>query len=191
MKIEFKPEDYSLQDILFVFALESEAGHHFDGCQTLFTGIGKVNAAYALTKYLQHHQPKLIVNLGTAGSVNFKRGELVCCTKFVQRDMDVTGLGFEKYKTPFSNEETVLYYGLKMNGLQESICGTGDNFETNHSTNIYHVLDMEAYALVSVAKRENIPFLCVKYISDGADDSAAEDWTEQVKLASEKLRSLF
>ena len=48
----------------------------------------------------------------------------------------------------------------------------------------YNVVDMEAYALAVVAMQEDIPFLCLKYISDGADDNAAEDWLVQVHKAA-------
>lgn len=176
------------QKPVLVFALESEAGNEFEDFDKIFTGIGKVNAAYSLLKYLKSNKPDLIINLGTAGGFGFEKGDVVCCTKFIQRDMDVRELGFERYKTPLSDEPVILDYGLKINGLQEEICGTGDHFETAHSTDAYHVVDMEAYALALVAKRENIPFLCLKYISDGADDSAATEWSEEVHKASVKLR---
>ena len=173
-----------VDEVLFSFALASEAAEVFEGYNYLLTGIGKVNAAYALMKALQNKKPALIVNLGSAGSNEFKKGDLVCCTKFVQRDMDVRGLGFELYETPFSGLPTILHYGLKIDGLPEGICGTGDSFEMGHSATVYNVVDMEAYALAMIAMKENIPFLCIKYISDGADGSAAEDWTVQVHKAA-------
>ncbi len=71
-----------------------------------------------------------------------------------------------------------------INGLPEAVCGTGDNFEMGHSAPHYTVVDMEAYAIAMVALRENIPFLCLKYISDGADGNAVEDWTIQVHKAA-------
>src|SRR5699024_6475262 len=113
-----------------------------------------------------------------------KKGEIVCCTKFIQRDMNVMPLGYEQYETPLSGLPPVLEYGLVMEDLQQAICGTGDNFEMAHATTGYNVVDMEAYALAVVAMKENIPFLCLKYISDGADGNAAEDWTVQVHKAA-------
>lgn len=98
--------------------------------------------------------------------------------------MDVRGLGFELYETPLSGVPPLLAYGLEMDGLKVGICGTGDSFEMGHSETIYNVVDMEAYSLALIAMKENIPFLCLKYISDGADDNAAEDWTEQVHKAA-------
>src|SRR5690606_1535009 len=110
---------FPVSDTLFVFALESEAGKVIDEKNTLITGIGKVNAAIELTKEIHTRKPKLIVNLGSAGSKNFSKGEVVCCPKFIQRDMDVRGLGFSLYETPLSGIPPVLEYGLKMNSLKE------------------------------------------------------------------------
>lgn len=183
-------KSYPLTDSLFLFALESEAGDHFNDHNKLITGIGKVAATYALTKAIHTQKPKLIVNLGSAGSNFFKRGTVVCCTQFIQRDMDVRPLGFELYETPLSGLPPVLKYGLTMDGLPVGICGTGDHFDTNHTTTAYNLVDMEAYALALVAMQENIPFLCLKYISDGADGSAAEDWTVQVHRAAEAFAQL-
>ncbi|GGA85553.1 5'-nucleosidase [Flavobacterium palustre] len=175
---------YSLENILFVFALEMEAGEIFHHHNKLFTGIGKLNASYELTKAIHQKKPELIVNLGSAGSSQFSKGDVVCCTQFVQRDMDVRGLGYELYETPFSGVPTVLQYGLPMESLPAGICGTGDSFEMGHSETKYDVVDMEAYALATIAMKEKIPFLCLKYISDGADDNAADDWTVLVHKAA-------
>lgn len=175
---------YSLGNTLFSFALASESADVFDQCNTLITGIGKVNASYELTKSISKNKPDLIVNLGSAGSNHFPKGSVVCCNKFVQRDMDVRGLGYAQYETPLSGLPVLLEYGLIFEGLPLGICGTGDSFEMEHKQTIYNVLDMEAYALAMVAMKESIPFLCLKYISDGADDNAADDWTEQVHKAA-------
>ncbi|KMQ61598.1 nucleosidase [Chryseobacterium angstadtii] len=182
---------YPVSETLFVFALDSEAGKAFDGKNKLVTGIGKVNAAIKLTKEIHFRKPKLIVNLGSAGSKNFSKGEVVCCTKFIQRDMDVRGLGFSLYETPLSGIPPVLEYGLQMNGLEEGVCGSGDSFEMNHSETDYNIVDMEAYPLALIAKQENIPFLCLKYISDDAGSDAADDWAVQVHLASEAFKKIL
>ncbi|MCG9792458.1 5'-methylthioadenosine/S-adenosylhomocysteine nucleosidase family protein [Flavobacterium algicola] len=175
---------YSTDDVLFVFALAIEAGKTFDQYTTLFTGIGKVNASYELTKAIQVKKPKLIINLGSAGSNHFSKGDVVCCTQFVQRDMDVRGLGYALYETPFADVPIILPYGLEKQGVRVGTCGTGDSFDTSHATTQYNVVDMEAYALALIAKKEDIPFLCLKYISDGADDNAADDWTVLVHKAA-------
>lgn len=182
---------FPLNDTLFVFALDAEAGDHFNGVNKLVTGIGKVNAAFGLTKAIYQMRPKLIVNLGSAGSNHFNRGELICCTSFVQRDMDVRGLGFALYETPFSGMPTVLDHGLKFEGIPEGICGTGDSFEMNHATTAYNLVDMEAFPLAMIAHKEDIPFLCLKYISDGANGAAPEDWSAHVHRAAAAFNELL
>jgi adenosylhomocysteine nucleosidase len=180
-----------LTNAFFVFALDIEAAGEFEEVNKVLSGSGKVNAAYELTRAIYQHKPKLIVNLGSAGSNQFKRGEVICCTQFVQRDMDARGLGFKPYETPFSGIDPVLKYGIKIDGLPEGICGTGDSFETNHFSTDYNVIDMEAYSFAYVAMKEGIPFLCLKYISDGADGMAAEDWMVQVHHAATAFKNIL
>ncbi|HHJ1297166.1 nucleosidase [Pseudomonas sp. P1B16] len=183
--------DISLDDTLFVFALEAEAGTVFAEVNTVFTGIGKVNAAIALTKAIAQRKPKLIVNLGSAGSQGHGKGEVVCCTRFVQRDMDVTPLGFARYETPLSDIPVLLEHGEPIPGLALETCGTGDNFETSHGKAPYDVVDMEAYVLALIARSEGIPFVCLKYISDDAGSEAADDWSVQVHLAAEAFKRVL
>lgn len=176
---------------LFVFALASEAAEVFDRQDKLVVGVGKLNAAYHLTRALASRRPGLIVNLGSAGSPRFSRGSILCCTRFVQRDMDVRPLGFSRFETPFSDTGPVLSYGLALEGLAGGTCGSGDTFETMHACADYDVIDMEAYALAFVARRQEIPFLCLKYISDGADGTAAEEWTVQVHRTALAFKTLL
>ena len=176
---------------LFVFALDLEVAGEFDHVNKVIVGVGKINVSYELTKAIYSNRPKLIVNLGSAGSNIFKRGEVVCCTKFLQRDMDVRGLGFQQYQIPFSDIPPVLNYGIKISNLPEGTCGTGDSFETNHFSSDYNVIDMEAYAVAYVAMKERIPFLCLKYISDGADGLAAEDWNVEVHRAAVAFKKIL
>jgi len=182
-------KDLLNQNPLFVFALEIEAASAFEDCNKAFVGIGKVLAGYNLMKHLEKNKPGIIVNLGSAGSTFFPKGSVIGCNKFIQRDMDIRALGYKKYETPFSGEDPVLEYGYLPQNLQQGICGTGDFFETDHVNTEYNVIDMEAFPLALIAKKEGIPFLCLKYISDGADGAAAEDWLVSVHHAALALRS--
>ncbi|MFP4313638.1 MAG: nucleosidase [Alphaproteobacteria bacterium] len=173
---------------LLVFAMKEESKDVFTGYEVLHTGIGKVNAAYALTARLANNKPSIVINLGTAGSRKHKGGTIVNCTQFIQRDMDVTLLGFEKWQTPFSSDPVIIEHGKKIDGLTQGICGTGDNFDTSDNAIEFDAVDMEAYALALICARENIPFLCLKYISDGADDSAGKDWNKALEIAANSLK---
>jgi len=50
---------------------------------------------------------------------------------------------------------------------------------------------MEAYVLALIARDENIPFVCLKYISDDAGSDAADDWAVQVHLAAEAFKRVL
>ena len=170
-------------NILIVSALEVETQGKLKDYNVLYTGVGKVNATYELTKHFGKHGShipySLIINYGTAGSRKIKRKTLVDCTKFVQRDMDVTGLGFMRGETPFEQDPPVIIQqqNIEFNPIgRNATCGTGDNF-VEDKTNYYgEVVDMEAYALAKVCYLYDVPFISFKYITDGADEQAHEDW---------------
>ncbi len=177
---------------LIVMALATEAQGYFDELPVVFTGVGKVNAAYQSLKAIYSHRPSHVINLGSAGSSTFSAGSVVNCVNFVQRDMDARPLGFERYVTPFEMEKLpVLSYGTRLNHLPEGICGTGDSFHIEGATKGFNVMDMEAYALAKVCQHESIPFTCIKFITDGADGQAANDWNEMLAIAALNLRQCY
>ena len=57
------------------------------------TGVGKVNAALSALRTIKEEKPDLIINFGTAGSLNSNISGLIDCKYFVQRDMDSRPLG--------------------------------------------------------------------------------------------------
>ena len=162
------------KDILIVSALEVETQGQLEDYRVLYTGVGKVNATLELTKVLLrahlHYlppMPKLVINYGTAGSRELPIGELVDCTKFIQRDMNVTGLGFMKGQTPFEKEVPIIldYDHVKFNPIGKKLrCGTGDNFVQDSMGSYSDVYDMEAYALAKVCFVYNVDFISFKYI---------------------------
>jgi len=171
------------KSILIVCALEIETQGELQDYDVLYTGVGKVNATYALTthfgKYGSHIPYDLVINYGTAGSRKIKKKTLVDCTKFVQRDMDVTGLGFMRGETPFEEDiPLMLDFGItKHNPIgRRATCGSGDSFVEDRTQYYGEVVDMEAYALAKVCYLRDIPFVSFKYITDGADEQAHEDW---------------
>jgi len=184
---------HSPSSTLVVFALEAEARARFDRFVPVYTGIGKVNAAYRLTRRIAEWRanhgstPQFVLNLGSAGSGIFKTGEVVNCTKFIQRDFDATAFGDPPYTTPFDVVPAELTNGHRFPDFPEGICGTGDSFVTNREMSVWNVVDMEAYALAKACYIERIPFGCLKYITDGADGHAATTWEDALEDASAKL----
>jgi adenosylhomocysteine nucleosidase len=181
-----------------VMALELEAQGLFAaaGIDVLYTGIGKVNAAYALTRRLMElrragaEMPR-VINLGTAGSHTFKTGSLVACTSFVQRDIDLTALGFPHGTTPYDSLPPMLEFPVTVPHLPHGVCSSGDSFETRGPVVSHDVLDMEGYALAKVCLLERVPFTCVKYITDGADHAAAGDWHANLPKAAAAFLEIY
>jgi adenosylhomocysteine nucleosidase len=187
-----------LPGIIVVIALRVESSGVFEaaGVPVLYCGVGKVNAAIALTKELFRYAQKgeempLVVNFGSAGSRCFAPGTLVACQEFVQRDMDVSGLGFALGVTPYDEAPSSLLFDPVFTGLPAAVCGSGDSFATADIEVDCAVIDMEAYALAKVCWHENAAFGCVKYVTDGADHAAADDWQRNVHVAAEKFLQLF
>lgn len=181
---------------LLCFALEDEAKDCFDDFHLVFCGIGKVNAAYNLTRAIanweaKHGQkPDMVLNLGSAGSSYFAKGLIVNCTRFIQRDFDVSALGMDLYATPYEHDIPAhLNHGVRLNSFPEGTCGTGDHFETTATKGPWDLVDMEAYALAKVCLFERVPFGCLKFISDGADGHAATTWEESLTITAPRLRT--
>ena len=177
------------KDILIVSALEVETQGQLEDYRVLYTGVGKVNATFELTKVLQkahlHYMPpmpELVINYGTAGSRKIKKKQLVDCTKFIQRDMDVTGLGFMKGETPFESDPPLIIESTsEFNPIgRKASCGSGDSFVEDRTNYYGEVVDMEAYALAKVCYHYNINFISFKYITDGADEQSHEDWEQNL-----------
>lgn len=187
-----------LPPTIVVIALRVESAGVFEAAAVpvLYCGVGKVNAAMALTKELSRYAHRgqempLVVNFGSAGSRCFASGTLVGCREFVQRDMDVSGLGFPLGVTPYDEAPSSLTFEPVFTHLPAAVCGSGDSFATANIEVDCTVIDMEAYALAKVCWHENARFACVKYVTDGADHAAADDWQRNVHLAAEEFLQLF
>jgi adenosylhomocysteine nucleosidase len=145
-----------------------------------------------LARYALHDQPRpLVLNFGSAGSRCHSAGTLLACNQFVQRDMDVRALGFELGVTPFDTAPPILKFEPVFKHLPSAVCGSGDSFATAATDMDCAVVDMEAYALAKVCWREQAQFGCAKYVSDGADHVAADDWQRNVHKAADAFLHLY
>ena len=173
---------------IIVAALKAETPNLEQFAPIIHTGVGKLNAAIQLYKAIQEYQPELVINYGTAGSISGVNG-LLRVETFVQRDMDVQALNFPKGVTPFSGEVLPEKKGI--------VLGTGDNFITNAKEQLkgleieIDLVDMEGYALKKVADFLGVPLECYKYVSDNADNKAAQDWNKTVQLGAKTFLALL
>ncbi|MCF0189670.1 MAG: nucleosidase [Marinilabiliaceae bacterium] len=167
-----------MKQILIVQALEDERielpvndnirFHH------IFTHCGKANAAYSLTEWLlTHDKPDIVINVGTAGSCTLNIGDIAVCSSFIDRDLiPLKELGVD----------CVLTFDTK----GKSICSTGDTFVTDKFTDA-DVCDMEAFALALTCKRQNLPFVAVKYVTDIVGQNSVKAWEEKLADARYNL----
>jgi len=81
--------------------------------------------------------------------------------------------------TPFSSNLDKL-----SSGFGDVICGTGDSFVTSSDPwlveNNIDIVDMELFAIAHVCQRHSVPWRAFKFITDHANNLAAEHWTANV-----------
>ncbi|MFC7649969.1 nucleosidase [Streptosporangium lutulentum] len=163
---------------LLVLAVKDEAQFLDVGLPVLITGLGKVNAAVALSTVLAREpRPSHIVNLGTAGALRPGWTGTHVVSTVIQHDLDtdlLLALTGETYGA-----------ALTLNEDDGPILATGDTFIADESARDRlaaraHLVDMEGYALAAAAARAGIPIRIVKHVSDEANEDAARSWRESV-----------
>jgi adenosylhomocysteine nucleosidase len=151
--------------------------------EVIYSGVGKVNAASAATLALLELRPSLVINYGTAGKISKKPLGLVEVAHVVQRDMMAMPLA-PRGRTPFSPPLDRL-----SSGYGNVTCGTGDSFVTSSdpwlSENNIDIVDMELFAIAHVCQCHSVRWRAFKFITDDANDFAAEHWTANVAAGQE------
>jgi adenosylhomocysteine nucleosidase len=184
----------NFKDIALLMALPSESQKAFEkeNIPVIYTGIGKVNASFKATEVILQKKPKVVINLGTAGSNKFQTHDLIECSGFVQRDMDLSPLGFPLGETPLDPIPGLIHAEkLICTDLKSGVCGTGDGFEVGKSRLNCDLVDMEAYAIAKVCKINKVTFHSFKYITDGSDENAHKDWVGNLVPAANALLNLY
>lgn len=160
---------------IIIIALEQEAPKLRLRPDVFYCGVGKINAAMTTATLIERHRPRRVINFGTAGGITVGTG-LHHVTRFVQRDMQCTGLGFAAGITPFDDTGAVIE--IDAQGLT---CSTGDNFVTDPNLQIpADLVDMESYAIARVCVRAQIEFDCYKFVTDQANPNAYHDWNHMI-----------
>ena len=160
-------------DILILVALKKELPkeilHDFN---IIYTGVGKVNAAFSIYDSYLKYKPSFIINYGTAGALNKKLKGLVKITSFCDRDFISTSKLIKINNDGYScsTGETAVMNGLKLNS---------------------DLVDMEAYVYAKFSQKFNIKFECYKFVSDYADKNTLNNWSKNIfkgaKLFEQKL----
>ncbi|MBP2708367.1 nucleoside phosphorylase [Microbispora sp. RL4-1S] len=169
---------------LLVLALGEEAQFLDGGFPVLLTGMGKVNAAAALATVLTRGPlPSVVVNLGTAGALRPGWTGTHEVSTVLQHDLDSEILHSLTGQTVGAPLE------LAADG---PVLATGDAFVAEDAARDRlaaraDLVDMEGYALATVARTAGVPIRLVKHVSDDAGDGAAKTWKESVAGCAREL----
>lgn len=186
-----------MSKVLIIVALEGELNPRAlpPSLPLVYCGVGKVNAALATQRAIHDLKPDIIINFGTAGRVSPRLQGLQRVARVVQRDMNAEPLA-PRGVTPLMDGPHHFE-----SGDEGVICGTGDSFVTRRDEwlheNKVDLVDMELFAIAAAAHRANIKWNAYKFISDDANEGAAEDWQakvnhgEEMFLAELRMRSLI
>lgn len=151
----------------------------------LRTGVGKVKSAFYLSEAINHGQPDLVVNVGTAGTVQHQVGDIFVCRHFIDRDMQkLANLGME---CEIDSAELLAQKGCCQHWKGEGVCNTGDTFLTELSDVKGDVVDMEAYAQAMVCRAKSVPFIAVKYVTDIIGQNSVKHWEDKLVDARKAL----
>ena len=159
---------------------------------SIVTGIGKTQAAMRLTKAILEHQPQCVINIGTAGTLRHRIGDILLSRDYIDRDfqqIQLPGVGFHLQNT-FPLPETICEIFQQMQQaamVPTAVLSTGDNFVTDAAHLSEDMVDMEGFALAAVCQELRVPLFSVKYITDFIGQNSVEDWAAKLQHARAAL----
>ncbi len=175
-------------------------------------GIGKVNAAIGAMTMIDLFHPDLIINTGVAGGTGGTAGvlDIVVGTRVAYHDVwcgpgtewgEASGCPRFFHTTDMVNSLRCLAEG---DNVKHGLVASGDVFVSSpdvvsHIKGLYpdvDAVDMESGAIAQVCFMRQIPFGCIRVISDtpGADDNISQYnnfWEEAPKHTFDMLRHII
>lgn len=210
---EYYEQKFTMAEKLQFGTVEVE--HFTHGNNEIFmalSGIGKVQAAMALTAILATQEIDLIFISGSAGSLttNVNIGDVIVASEFAYHDVDATSAGeyvvgqvpseparFDLRGQYFASFTTFL--DQEKSSYHEGLIVTGDTFVASKKVR-QKILEsfpdalgteMEGAAFAQVAKHFEVPMIGLRAISDNGDENADFDFDQFVKKAGENTAKLI
>ena len=168
------------------------------------SNVGKVNSARVTQILIDNFDIELVINVGTAGSVdnNLEIGDVVVATELVQHDFDVTPFGrklgeIENVGETIKVDEKLLnlFNGLD---IKRGIIASGDKFivnmeEKDNIRNIFNALciEMEGASIAQVCYLDKMPFLVIRSITDKLDGSSKIDFENFLESSSKNAATIL
>lgn len=187
-----------IMKILFVYAIpEEKIEINIPNVEVIYveTGMGKVNAAMKTMRAICEYHPDMVINYGSAGTLNHNIGDIIVCNRFIDRDLQKVTLNGVVSEIVFGTDEA--RHVLTEQRLNErakvlwGTCNTGDSFITSGADIEGEVIDMESYAIADVCREMGIPFVSVKYVTDVVGKNSVESWQEKLADARHGLTEFF
>lgn len=187
---------YGSLSVLCVMAAPAEYGAELQArIQPLFTGVGPIEAAVALTAVLARLEaegalPDVIVSLGSCGSRDLDHAAVYQASSVSWRDIDASPLGFPKGVTPLLDLPPVLPLPCPIPHLPTARLSTGANVVSGAAYDAIDadMVDMETFALLRAAQSFGTPLVALRGVSDGRSElTKLEDWTSTLHLVDANL----
>lgn len=187
-----------IMKILLVYAIpEEKIEVNIPNAEVIYveTGMGKVNAAMKTMRAICEYHPDMVINYGSAGTLNHNIGDIIVCNRFIDRDLQKVTLNGVVSEIVFGTDAA--RHVLTEQRLTErakvlwGTCNTGDSFITSGADIEGDVIDMESYAMADVCREMGIPFIAVKYVTDVVGQNSVESWQEKLADARKGLTDFF
>lgn len=184
--------------IIAAFALPQEKiSITIDGCEVvpIITGVGKALSAIRTTKAILQENPDCVINIGSAGTLCHKVGDIIVSQHFIDRDFSKIVLPGIEFDLHSEKKEMIQKLPSIINGKEvwnaDHIINTGDDFVTVDEPLQADAVDMEAFAEMMACRELNVPFFSVKYITDVLGQNSLEQWADKLKDARIALTDYF
>ena len=177
-----------MADALILAALSDEyISQDILDCPIIYTGVGKINATRTTTEQILKYKPELVLNVGTAGSLNPEMSGVFVVKDVIERDMLAEPLAprgttpFDKFNSIFQSDKGTVR------------CATGDSFVTEKDpwliSNQVDLVDMELFAIAKVCEFYGVSWRSMKYVSDYVDEQSANSWRDSLEHSSREIRN--
>lgn len=215
--------------IIFLFAMEEEAKvldnictqlawreykgfklfeftYNAHECVAIISGVGISLSGAAAALSIEKYNPDIIINIGLAGGINCKIGDIIISQSAIFHDADVTALGYPVHQLPDlplqinSKDDIIELLHLKQfTTVKNAIIFSGNQFINNleyveQLKNKYKTaaaIEMEAASIGAICIKAKCNFLFIKKISDLADANAPQTFKEAVPNFSNKIQDII
>ena len=181
-----------IMKILIVYAIPQEKIEvNIPNAEVIYveTGMGKVNAAKKTMRAICEYHPDMVINIGSAGTLNHKVGDIFICNHFIDRDLRKVTLDGVVSEIEFGNDAINRIFSGR--DLMYGTCNTGDSFITQGNDIEGDVIDMESFAEADVCREMGVPFFAVKYVTDVVGQNSSEEWFAKLADARAGLKYFF